>query len=776
MHQTESISIKFDVRNASNVSRIVQKHSPLLVLVALITWFWWPSLWSGQVIVHADAAHHGLSLLSFLSDALHGERELLWDSGVYGGHPLFAEGQGGFANPLNILCAYLFEPEYGIGVFHWLSMLLSGGGVYCLSLTLGVRPWAAVFASLAVVFSGVWIGFQYNLSVSGALAWLPWLLASVEHWLNRPTLWRSSLMALAAALLIFAGYPHIAHGAAIYLVVRLSALLFTRASRSQTWNNRKRLIQLGIYAVVLAVGLSAVQLLPLIELIGQSHRGDGVDLIIPGVLGVDAYARGLLFFFNPSAEVPLTMPSLSSCFVAWLFGLVLFAKPSVRIVGHAIAALILLNLGMELASPIFKLLYDGSLIPGLHNYRAMHPFLTLAIVGMALVAAYVLDNLAAMVSRLSASKATIFLVVLYCLIWLFLIFYIYDPAITWMNLFEPVIFIVLIGSLSLLGRLRNAPAVAVFLYATGTLVYKSDVFTFYETAVLRQPESVRMILQDAQLAEFKASSGGEAGIFVFIPSNDPSLGKQYQHYLKSISPFPALAWGVPSIDGVLGLALARRMLIQPQFDAEIEGAAPIQPGSRIIDVLGVKYMSRHTPTDAASLELIHRDIDDGVLIYRNNQARPRFQLYQHAEFVNSPEMALQQLVESKPGVLFLEGPQATTSLAEPSCEADSEQSARLEVSQATSRHYQMAVTTDCPVWLFVADANYPGWQANVDGAAVALYSAQVLGKAVRIPSGEHRIQIDYMPRSFYIGLSITIGSLVLVFISLLLTLRKRYQS
>ena len=54
MHQTESISIKFDVRNASNVSRIVQKHSPLLVLVALITWFWWPSLWSGQVIVHAD--------------------------------------------------------------------------------------------------------------------------------------------------------------------------------------------------------------------------------------------------------------------------------------------------------------------------------------------------------------------------------------------------------------------------------------------------------------------------------------------------------------------------------------------------------------------------------------------------------------------------------------------------------------------------------------------------------------------------------------------------
>lgn len=191
----------------SSPTRAWRKHFPLIVLIVLVTYFWWPALWSGQVIVHADAAHHGLSLLSFHSQALLDSRELLWDSGIYGGHPLFAEGQGGFANPLNILCALLFEPTYGIGVFHWLNMLLSGVGVYSLALTLGIRSWAAVFASLATVFSGVWIGFQYNLSVSGALTWAPWLLVSVEYWLDRPTLWRASLMALPAALLIFAGYP-----------------------------------------------------------------------------------------------------------------------------------------------------------------------------------------------------------------------------------------------------------------------------------------------------------------------------------------------------------------------------------------------------------------------------------------------------------------------------------------------------------------------------------------------------------------------------------------
>lgn len=754
---------------ASNPALDWRKHTPLIVLFVLVTYFWWPALWGGQVIVHADAAHHGLSLLSFHSQALLGERELLWDSGIYGGHPLFAEGQGGFANPLNVLCALLFEPQYGIGVFHWLSMLLGGIGVYCLALSLGIRPWAAVFASLATTFSGVWIGFQYNLSVSGAMTWAPWLLAAVEYWLRRPTLWRASLMALPAALLIFAGYPHIAHGSAIYLIVRLSVLLLTQENRSLVWSNRKPLLLFGIWAVALAVGLSAVQLLPLIELIGQSHRENGINLAFAGLIGLDVYVKGLLFFnADPTTKI-FTTESLASCLVVLLFGAVIFAKPSARIVGHVLAAIFLFNLGMEFASPLFRLVYELNLVPGLRGYRIMHPFFSLAVIGMAVIAAYVLDNLAGILSQASVSKSTRYGVMFYFLLWLMLVAYFYDSAFTSLNAWESAAFIILAGGLCRIGQLRHVAVLAVILYAMGAFAYKTAVFNFYDTTVLHQPESIQTILQDPQLAEFKASSGREAGMFVFIPSNDPSLAKQYQHYLKSISPFPSLDWGIPSIDGVLGLALARRMLIQSTVEAELNGDVATQPGSRIIDVLGIKYASRHASTSAAGLELIHHDTDDGVLIYRNIHARPRFQLYQRAAFVDSPEAALQQLVQSEPGLLLVEGPDAVGATVQHVCE----EPARLEVSQATSRHYRMTVLTECPVWLFVADANYPGWQAKIDEAPVTLYSAQVMGKAVRVPSGEHHIQLDYMPRSFYVGLGVTLVSLVLVFISLLLALRKR---
>lgn len=762
--------------DAGNLSRSWQKHSPLIVLVALVTYFWWPSLWNAQVIVHTDAAHHGLSLLSFHAQALLGERELLWDSGIYGGHPLFAEGQGGFANPLNILCAILFDPEYGIGVFHWLSMLLSGVGVYCLGLTLGIRPWPALFASLAVAFSGIWIGFQYNLSVSAALTWAPWLLAAVEHWLNRPTLWRASLMALSAALLIYAGYPHIAHGATIYLAIRLATLLFTQESREQIWAQRKHLILFGTWAVILAVGLSAVQLLPLIELIGQSHREKGVDLPFAGLVGVDTYIKGMLFFNPDPAAKVFTMESLTSSLVVLLFGAVIFTKPSVRMIGHVLAAIFLLNLGMEFASPLFRLIYEFNLIPGLRNYRIMHPFFPLAVIGMAVVAAYVLDNIGDLLRLVGASRLTILCAALYGLLWVALLTHYFVGDVTAFNIAEPFIFLALCAGFSLLGKSNYIAIATVALYVSGVVAYKSDVFNFYDTAVLSAPEPIRIMREDPHLSDFKAASDGAAGAYVFFPSNTQGLDKHYQRYLKSLSPFPALIWGVPSIDGVLALTLARRMLIQQAIETEIEGSSSTQPGSRIIDVLGIKYASRHAPTNAAGLELIHHDTDDGVLIYRNNYARPRFQLYERAAFVDSPDAALKQLIQSEPGLLLVEDPSTESNPQGQACAEDPSQPARLEVSQATSMHYQMSISTKCPVWLFVADANYPGWEAKVDGVGARLYSSQVMGKAVRVPAGEHHVQLDYVPRSFYVGLSITLVSLVLVFISLLLALRKRYRS
>ena len=69
----------------------------LAILVALVTAFWAPTLFSNRVLVHGDSVFHGLSLWDYYSQNLDQLSNLLWNRNTYGGHPLFAEGQGAFA-------------------------------------------------------------------------------------------------------------------------------------------------------------------------------------------------------------------------------------------------------------------------------------------------------------------------------------------------------------------------------------------------------------------------------------------------------------------------------------------------------------------------------------------------------------------------------------------------------------------------------------------------------------------------------------------------------
>ncbi len=108
-----------------------------LIVIGLVTYFWWPVVWNGDVTLHGDSGSLFTPMLSLLSVALNGGGSLLWVDKIYGGHPLFAEGQAGAANPVNMLVAYFFDPNYGAGLLHYIYMLVGGAGVYSLCRVLG---------------------------------------------------------------------------------------------------------------------------------------------------------------------------------------------------------------------------------------------------------------------------------------------------------------------------------------------------------------------------------------------------------------------------------------------------------------------------------------------------------------------------------------------------------------------------------------------------------------------------------------------------------------
>jgi len=64
-------------------------------------------------------------------------------------------------------------------------------------------------------------------------------------------------------------------------------------------------------------------------------------------------------------------------------------------------------------------------------------------------------------------------------------------------------------------------------------------------------------------------------------------------------------------------------------------------------------------------------------------------------------------------------------------------------------------------WLVWSEYWYPGWVAVLDGKQkIEVERANYIFQAVCVPGGEHFVEIIYRPGSFYLGVGITILSLV----------------
>jgi len=68
---------------------------------------------------------------------------------------------------------------------------------------------------------------------------------------------------------------------------------------------------------------------------------------------------------------------------------------------------------------------------------------------------------------------------------------------------------------------------------------------------------------------------------------------------------------------------------------------------------------------------------------------------------------------------------------------------------------------------------FKGWKAKIDGEKTKVYITNYILQGIYVPKGEHTLTFYYSPNSFYIGLSITILSLIIIGY---LLIRKRYLS
>ena len=188
-------------------------------------------------------------------------------------------------------------------------------------------------------------------------------------------------------------------------------------------------------------------------------------------------------------------------------------------------------------------------------------------------------------------------------------------------------------------------------------------------------------------------------------------------------------------------------------------------------LLGLRWVVGGSGSAAGrQLPLARRLGPSGTPLYRVPDAQT-FQLAQQVSATSSDSEALARVLrcDRTPGSVLVDAPAADLP---PRSLDTSSANGTVRVLQRAQQHIVLSVSTPSARWLIARQTYFPGWYAAIDGKPTILRRADVAFQAVFVPAGTHRVILDYRAGIVRQGAAITALS-VLPLAALLLPYRRR---
>ena len=396
---------------------VARETLAIAVMLGTVAAVFWPLLAGIGVYAESDTFTYFYPVFATLHAALRAGELPFWTPYVFGGFPLFAEGQIGALYPPGLLAALLANPVDGFLLLRVFHVTVATLGAYALARALRIGAAGGVVGGLSFGLGGFVIAQQHHANMLAATVWLPLILACLELALARQGWVGHSLLGLAALLLGLEALathvqPLMLTGAMIaaYVLVRQcwQALAGLRAAGAQRGLLGGSLLLIDALATVVFVGavgalIAAAQILPLYELSQESWRASGwsyQDAIEYSLPPVNLVTLVFPFFFRlPDGGqwslwqlwesvlyvgvVPLLLAALAALAVRrWA---VTFFTVAALVSGFA-------ALGGYMPFNLYEVLWH---VPGMSLQRAPARFTLVTSLSLAMLAAYGADWLAA---------------------------------------------------------------------------------------------------------------------------------------------------------------------------------------------------------------------------------------------------------------------------------------------------------------------------------------------------------------------------------------------
>ncbi|MDM8521400.1 oligosaccharide flippase family protein [Anaerolineales bacterium HSG6] len=222
----------------------------------------------------------------FIRDRLAQGEIPLWNPYILAGQPFLANGQHSAYYPFSILF-YILPLDKAYGWFTVSQLWLAGLSMYIFLRVLGVGRFSALFSGITYSLSAFFLVRIVFTMVLAAAVWLPVLLSIIEIIIRKQeqkglTVYSPIPYVIAGAVTLgiqtLAGHVEITYYTLLvsgfYAFFRLLIL----------WYNQRTaqfMVRMGVWLlllVVLGVGLGAIQLIPMYEVVSQNFRDDSVSL------------------------------------------------------------------------------------------------------------------------------------------------------------------------------------------------------------------------------------------------------------------------------------------------------------------------------------------------------------------------------------------------------------------------------------------------------------------------------------------------------------------
>jgi hypothetical protein len=769
----------------------------VLTIASMILWFCQDLIVSEQVPFFRDLSTYFYPLRFVLYENFRSGELPLWDRHTAMGFPFLAAFQSGVFYPphLFLLILPFFPAIRFIYVFHF---LIAGIGAYSLCRSWRYPCYFSILGALLFALGGTVISLSNLLNHFQAAVWLPWVILSWEKLLCSFR-WKKFLAFTSiTAIQFLAGSPE--------LFAMSMVLVFLDGVRIRGYVPELsyfKALCVFLAAILMVLALVMAQLLPTAELFLESRRQQPIPP--QEALHWSLNPLSLLNFFfldkeidsSESIGIRLYFARAAPLFVSYYLGAISVLgisvwlcfssiREKITLLGLVAASLVV---AMGIHTPIYPFLFRHIPILGAFRFPEKVFFFTYA-----LLLYMVLRGLGDLLlhDAGSAKKPLVVLAAVCAVLaglYLFLRFNVdflarFIAAQTGSPLASPahanmvasvlsnlerqvslsIGFLMLIAlakfnaiRTSLFGILAVSAVFVDLAWAHRSFLFPlSPDFVNAGTRIKRGPDAV------LNRVFYYPSAQNVHPSFISVLGRPPfpeATALSFQNLLPNTGVFYGFDY-MQEID-----ALAR----QPYTDF-VAFANQLDSGRQLqlLRTFNVKYLVTFRPLSESGVTLVGHFPQHFSWLYSIDGTLPRTYVVGKAVVEKKSEQVLRRL-----STVGFDPTQEVILDEEIALKPKLPLEATARIVRNENKVVTIQASTNDDGILILADSYYPGWKAYVDGKEDIIRRANLFFRAVSLPSGSHVVEFRYEPRSFKIGLIVSLVTvLCIVIVSVLVFMKK----